>query len=325
MKTASGTLVTFLLNQQTRCYCDLYTITLQGGSVVRWAAADNAITYNSNTYLFGPRIDDLGMNQKVGVSTDNLKFKIYYGPGDTISGAPVASFLMGLGLDGAIIRVDRAWADSWTSMYGNNIVGSFCRFMGRFSEAQDVGETEATILVNSPEELLDTNLPAELYSASCLNNFCDANCTLSKATYTASGTVSTVVSASAFKISLTPTAGIYNFGYLTFTSGVNSGIQRSIQSQDALGNVSFIAPFPSTPSVSDAFTITQGCDLSLNTCVNKFSNSLHFRGQPFVPLPVSIGGAPQASTSGQSALPTNSDGGIGGSSAISRIRGLVLP
>ena len=319
MKNASSPLVTFLLNQQTRVFCDLYTVTLQGGSVLYWSSAASAITYNSHTYALGPRIDDLGMNQKVGVQTDNLKFKIYYGPGDTIAGAPIASFIMGLGFDGSIIRVDRAWADSWTSMLNNNIVGSFCRFMGRFSEAQDVGETEATILVNSPEELLDTSVPAELWSASCLNNFCDANCTLSKATYTASGNVTSVTSATAFKINLTPTAGVYNFGYLTFTSGANSGLQRSVQTQDASGNLSFIAPFPSAPSVGDTFTITQGCDLSLNTCVNKFSNKAHFRGQPFVPLPVSVTGSPTTVTSGQSAIATNGQGG-----AISPIRGIVI-
>ena len=321
MKNATTPLINFLLNQQTRVFCNLYTVTLRGGGVLYWTDAAQAITYNSITYALGPKIEDHGINQKVGVQTDSLSLKMFYSTADTISGAPIASFVMGLGFDGAVFRVDRAWADSWASMFGNNIVGTFCRFMGRFSEAQDVGETECTLIINSPEELLDTNVPTDLWSSSCLNTFCDANCTLSAASYTTSGTVSSVTSAQAFKINLTPTAGIYNFGYLTFTSGANAGVQRSIQSQDASGNLSFIAPFPSTPAVSDAFTITQGCDLQLNTCVNNFSNKAHFRGQPFVPLPVSVTGAPQASVDGQSALPTTGTGAGGGT--ISAIPGIA--
>ena len=35
-----------------------------------------------------------------------------------------------------------------------------------------------------------------------------------------------------------------------------------------------------------SFTAYAGCDLSLGTCTSKFSNRIHFRGQPFIPSPV---------------------------------------
>ena len=306
MKTSSGTLQTFLLNQQTRVFCNFYTVTLQGGAVLHWTDAPQPITYSSVTYALGPKIEDQGVNCAVGVKTDTYQMKLYYSDADLISGTQISTFIMGMGFDGAVFKIDRAWAASWTDMLGNNIVGTYNRFTGRFSEAQDVGETEATIVINSPEELLDTSVPAELWSSSCLNTFCDANCTLSASAYTTTGYVTTATSAQAFTINLTPTSGIYNFGYLTFSSGANSGIQRSIKAQDASGNLTFIAPFPSAPSVSDTFTITQGCDLSLSTCTTKFSNKAHFRGQPFVPLPVSVSGM---STNNTASQPTAVAGG----------------
>lgn len=297
MKNCTTALQQFLLNQHTRVFADLYTVTLQGGSALYWTSADRPIIWNAtsqtpaagNVFVLGPRIVDKGLNQKVGVNTDQLTVDFYYDDNTLIAGAQMADFMLSEGLDGAIVRVDRIWAASWGDMFGGNAVGSFCRFMGRYSSAQDIGETQATVIITSPEELLDTSIPAELYSASCLNTFCDTNCTLNVASFTTTGTVSAgTISAQAFPTSLTGTAGHFNLGYIVFTSGVNAGLQRSIQTQDASGNLTLIAPFPSAPAAGDAFKAVQGCDLQLSTCTTRFNNRVHFRGQPFVPLPVTV-------------------------------------
>lgn len=305
MKNCTTALQQFLLNQHTRVYADLYTVTLQGGSALYWTSSDQPITWNGSTFGLGPRIEDKGLNQKVGVNTDQLTVDFYYDDSTLIAGAQMATFMLGEGFDGAIFRVDRLWAASWGDMYGGNAVGSFIRFMGRYSSAQDIGETQATVIITSPEELLDTSIPAELYSASCLNTFCDANCTLNAANFTSTASVSAgTITAQTFPTSLTGSAGRFNFGYIVFTSGANAGIQRSIQTQDASGNLTLIAPFPSAPAPGDAFQAVQGCDLQLSTCTTRFNNRVHFRGQPFVPLPETV--ATIATN------PSSSSGGKGG-------------
>lgn len=306
MKSSTTALQTFLLNQHTRVFADLYTVTLIGGSVLYWTSSDRAITWNGQTFTPGPRILDKGLSQKVGVTTDQMTIEVYYDDWTLISGAQMADFIMGGGLDGAIFRVDRLWADGWINMYGGTgPVGSFIRFLGRYSAAQDVGETQATIVICSPEELLDVSVPAELYSASCLNTLGDANCTFALSSVTASATVASgTLTAQAFPTTLSGAAGLYNFGYVIFTSGANAGVQRSIQTQDGSGNLTLIAPFPSTPAPGDALQAVQGCDLQLSTCIAKFANKAHFRGQPFVPLPTTVVQA--------AAPPSSSGGGKGG-------------
>jgi uncharacterized phage protein (TIGR02218 family) len=313
MKNSTAALQQFLLNNYTRVYADLYTVTLLGGATLYWTSSDQPITWNASsqsasggtTFICGPRIEDKGLNQKVGVNTDQLTVDFYYDDNTLISGSQMATFILNEGFDGAIIRVDRIWAASWIDMYGGAAVGSFIRFLGRYSAAQDVGETQATVVICSPEEVLDTSVPADLYSASCLNTFCDANCTLSAANYTTASSVkSGTITSQAFPTNVSGAAGVYNFGYVVFTSGVNKGVQRSVQTQDGSGNLTLIAPFPAAPAPGDTFNIVQGCDLQLSTCINKFNNKAHFRGQPFVPLPVAV-------VSGAT-TPGTSSGGKGG-------------
>jgi hypothetical protein len=89
---------------------------------------------------------------------------------------------------------------------------------------------------------------------------------------------------------LTATNGYFSMGVIIFTSGVNNGLSRLIQTYTNNGSnnvCNVIPPLPNAPSSGDTFSCIPGCSRTLSTCVNKFNNEAHFMGYPFVPTPES--------------------------------------
>ena len=78
--------------------------------------------------------------------------------------------------------------------------------------------------------------------------------------------------------------GFYALGVISFTSGVNAGRKRVIESNTG-GAVTLRVPLPVASAAGDAFTISPGCDHAMATCNNKFNNLIHFGGQPFIAIP----------------------------------------
>jgi hypothetical protein len=96
-----------------------------------------------------------------------------------------------------------------------------------------------------------------------------------------------------FDTNLSQASGYFTLGVITFTSGENAGVSRSIKTYSQSGGVVDVtAPLPAVPAVGDAFTISPGCSLALsstnpNGCQQWQPSTWQnrFRGQPFVPPP----------------------------------------
>jgi uncharacterized phage protein (TIGR02218 family) len=123
------------------------------------------------------------------------------------------------------------------------------------------------------------------YSASCDAELGDSRCGVSLAALTASGTVTAVTSRRRFNATLTgggtPTAGDFVGGLLTFTSGANDGFSMEVKRDavdDVLGRLELFELMPAEVEIGDTFTVTPGCDKTLATCRDRFSNILNFRG-----------------------------------------------
>lgn len=82
----------------------------------------------------------------------------------------------------------------------------------------------------------------------------------------------------------TDSQGWYALGTITFTSGVNNGVSRTIDSSNG-GALKLRIPLFYAPATGDTFTLTAGCDHTMATCREKFDNLIHFTGCPFIPLP----------------------------------------
>jgi hypothetical protein len=87
-------------------------------------------------------------------------------------------------------------------------------------------------------------------------------------------------------ISGAPPDNYFNQGVIVFTSGLNTGVMRTVKSYlNAFGTISLTIPLPHIPAAGDTFDIYPGCDKLMSTCNTKFNNISNYRGMQFTPAP----------------------------------------
>jgi uncharacterized phage protein (TIGR02218 family) len=287
MKPASPALQSLLASRQFYA-ADLYTFTLIGGGMLRYGAGDRDITANGNLFTAqGPRIDrndnKAKCHWKIGVEVDTLVFDVMPQASDVVNGQPFLAACVQGAFDGAELTLERAFM----AAYGDTSVGTVVLFAGRVAEI-DLGRGVATFSVNSHLELLNQNLPRHLWQPGCVNSLGDACCGVNLPALAVGGTAATGSTAHLVNAVLAQPSFYFDQGKLTFTTGANAGLSRSVKSwiEGAPGAIALLAPFPQAPVAGDAFAITPGCDKTLgaNGCA-KFANTARFRGFPYVPSP----------------------------------------
>ena len=267
-------------------YCsgdvDIYLKSSQSGGDTRWT---NQL-FVHNQALFDRKDNRAKLSSAIGTQVSTLLFDVIPAS-STIEGTPFLSFVRQGGFDGAILTYYGAYWSS-ASSYGNPVVpvGIINKFVGRVAEV-DIGRNLATFSVNCHLELLNIQMPRNLYQAPCVNSLYDAGCTLSQNSFTVSSTVLAGSTSSTIYVSSLGAVSSYALGQVTFTSGVLNGVSRTAQSYTiaASSYLTIVPPFPSNPSSGDTFTISKGCDKTANTCINIFNNLIHFRGFPAIPSP----------------------------------------
>lgn len=281
MRTASPELQALLASSNQFVMADLYTLTLLGGAVLRYTTTDIDITYGGNTWSAnGPRIERGRMRLVLGVEVDTLDVTIYPSASDLIAGQPFARAAVFGALDGARLRLDRAFLPAW----GQPVAGTVLLFEGRLSTIPGT-RTAIRCKVTSDLELLNVPMPPNVYQPPCGHSVYDSGCGLLRAAFTVSGTVTAADTEQAFGTDLAAAADYYALGVLGFTSGANAGLRRTVKAHAAGGDIALLLPLPSAPQAGDTFTVYPGCDKTMSTCDGKFSNLGRFRGMPFIPEP----------------------------------------
>lgn len=284
MISVTTSLGNLLSSSNTFFSADLYTFYLINGTVVRYTSANSSLTFDGVTWLGNDVAFDRGkISIKVGVEVDSLQIKCYPAPSNVIGANPFLQLAVNGGLDGCYVQLDRAFSPG----PGQPLTGIVpLLFYGRVSDIQ-AGRSLATITIKSDLDLLNIQMPRALFQAPCSHSLYDGGCTLIKSAFTLSGTVNgSGALPNQFMTSLTAADGYYNSGVIAFTSGINTGISRTIRTYlNSSGVVNLILPLPKTPETGDAFIIYPGCDKSSATCLSKFNNLQNFRGFPYVPNP----------------------------------------
>jgi uncharacterized phage protein (TIGR02218 family) len=201
-------------------------------------------------------------------------------------GAQIKEQIYGGLFDGASFAFSRTFtpldAPTDTSTYGaiELFAGDVCGI--------DIVGNKATIAIKGKNNRLDQYAPRNVFQTTCIHAFCDAGCTLSRATFTASYTSG----AGATELfipwsgSPPPNAATCALGTITFTSGVCAGQRRTISAGDSSG-LSLVTPLLDAPTSGDTFTAFQGCDKSLNSgsgqSCTAYANTQNFRAFPFKP------------------------------------------
>lgn len=286
MKPASPGLLALLATRQFYA-ADLFQFTLSGGQNLYYCGGDADITWNSITWVSGgvggPYFQRQGSKAKchwkVGVEVDTLVFDVLPGSSYVLDIPFLTAVQQGV-FDGAELTLYRAFMPN----YGDTAQGVVTMFVGRVAEI-DAGRSFATFTISSHLELLNQQVPRNLYQAGCVNTLFDSCCGLNAETYAVAATVSAGSTAGSINAALSQASGYFDQGKLTCISGSNSGISRTVKSytQGSPAIVQMIAPFPNALAVGDSFKIYPGCDKRQATCVAKFANLQRFRGFPYIP------------------------------------------
>ena len=238
---------------------------------------DDGLTY----YASGIQFTRSKIKTIVGVQVDELEIT-FYGNGNTpVNGVPFLQAAVGNYLDGAQVKVLRAFMSTF-----GTVVGSIVQFVGIVSQV-DAGRTQARVKVSSNLQLLNIRMPKNVWQPTCINNLYQSPCNLSRTAFAEIGTLAATSGSSALLLNSASAkpAGYYNLGYVTFTNGANSGVSRTVKNFVG-GTFTLMNPLPNAPMAGDAFNAYVGCDRQLTTCTS-YGNAANFRGMPFVP-PVSV-------------------------------------
>jgi uncharacterized phage protein (TIGR02218 family) len=299
-KTLTTQLQNLFATGQMKC-CGLYQFVLANNSgTLYYSSSDVDIFLKTaisggdpfwNNQLFsaggsiGPYFDrkdnKAKMHVALGLQVDTLVFDVIPAS-STINGAPFLTAVREGVFDGAELTYLGAY---WPAgAYANPVIptGTVKKYVGNVAEV-DISRNLATFTINSYLELLNQNLPRNLFQASCVNTLFDASCTLSQSSFQTTGAAGAGSTASTISATLSQATGYFNLGTIAFTSGDNAGVSRTIGTYVSGGTASVIAPFPSGPAAGDTFKIYPGCNKLQQTCGVKFNNLSNFRGFPFIP------------------------------------------
>jgi len=284
MRYASAGMITLLATGGPYLMADLYTLTLQSGTIYRWCDGDAAVTYNANTYSSVidqgglPVIERGGIRQARGLEVSTMDLTLYTEDTAQILGINAARAAHNGALDSAYVRVERAFMPTW----GNTTNGTIILFEGSVASV-DIGSTRICLHVKSALEKFSIQMPRNLFTPACMNCFGDASCGISLASLTLAGTVTAGATSTVIGGATSKATNYYQNGVCTFTSGACTGASCAIAASTG-GTLTLVTPLPVTPSTGDTFTAYPGCARTVAACT-AYSNSARFRGFPYVPPP----------------------------------------
>ena len=287
MKPASSALIAYLNAARAApdmqlLFADTFTFTLRSGLILAYTNVDVTFTYSGVAYLANSvLIDGLRYKASVGLEVDQQQITVSALATDTITGgAPFLQALRDGAFDGCEVERARVF---FSDRIGGTAVGAVTLFKGRLGTVDQIGRTSAKLTVNSDLVLLDIDMPRNIYQPTCLHTLYDSGCSLIKNAFGTNGSVG--AGSTAAVINWSGANANFQQGSITFTSGVNTGVNANVNAVAAGASLTLGYPLQSTPAPGDAFTVYYGCDHTPGTCQSKFNNLANFRGFPYVPPP----------------------------------------
>lgn len=242
-------------------------------AVIRFCTGDADVVANGfrfyagrSTGPFWDRHDNKAKcHWKVGTEVDSLSIDCL--PGSfQLFGIPLQQAAKLGYFDGAQVLLEKC-PMPWGA-YGDTRRGTIRYFSGRVAEIQQ-GRSRMSFQINSHLELLNLQLPRNLYQQSCVNNLGDAACGVNLSTFSVSGVVAAgstqqVINTNSSPYTSDPT-NAFGHGKIVFTSGVNRGLAGTITMNvpGSPGQINLLAPLPRAPSAGDTFIGYLGCDKTL--------------------------------------------------------------
>jgi uncharacterized phage protein (TIGR02218 family) len=171
-------------------------------------------------------------------------------------------------------------------MDANQVIqGTDTAFVGAITIPSQ-GSAKITFKCSDYGFILQQSWPRRVLCAGCPFTVFDPNCTLDRTTFAVNKTVLSGSGGASVVCSSMSAIGNdslpFTKGYIVPTSGEAQGFSIGIVAQIDSTHLQ-LAPFDIPLAIGDTFTMYPGCTGTLDACGNKFSNSLHFGGFPYLP------------------------------------------
>lgn len=283
MKKASEKLKTLLRSKQLFYMSDLFTITLSNGAILHFTNCDVPLTVDGKTYVCMV-ITRQGTTQTRGIVVDELKLTVETDKQDILPGG--LTFMQGVvagTFANATLRLDRVFSPAPFIFNMPPIDADYVLdwWVGILN-IDDAGGLTVEITAASMTQFLNVKFPRNLYYPPCTYTLGDSECGVILSQYQTNGTVLTGSTKNNILTNLTLADGYLTQGSITFASGSNTNVTRTIKSF-AGKQITTILPFQYIPQPGDAFTVCPGCTKSMDCCKTRFNNLNKFRGFPFIP------------------------------------------
>lgn len=273
MKAATANLIALLANARVYHFEDVAAFQLPAGN---FSISTDRSTANTTDPMFKRG----GVRTQIGVEVSSMSVDLLCNANTLVLGLPAMSFAYNGGFDGANMMCTRYYR----AAPGGPIQGNQVIFAGRVSDL-DVDAAGIHMTVMSEMELLNMQLPRNMFQAGCLHDVYDADCGVVAASFTTTQSVGNGSTIYSIASNQAHANGYFGLGTLTFITGNLAGLSRSVKTSYANGAVVPVLPLPSAPANGDTFSIKPGCDKLFTTCNTTFTNTANFRGYEFIPTP----------------------------------------
>lgn len=251
---------------------ELITLNL-GGTYYRWTSSNQEIVSSGYTYEPFPGRSS-GMEESLDLAVNNIDFTFIN------SGSILSNLISAHQFDEGEVTIERVLINSPDL----DRMPVFTGKIGDYSYNRD----QVTGSVRNKWGSAQQQFPYYTYIDNCVWRFGSDGCTINVASFTTSSVTAlsgtnnikfTVASATINAL----TAGAFEKGRVTFTTGSNSGNVRSILKVDG-NEITLYSRLPYNVLSGDLMNLRQGCRKRLvKDCRSRFNNSSHYLGFPWIP------------------------------------------
>jgi uncharacterized phage protein (TIGR02218 family) len=255
---------------------DLFTITLAGGTVIRWTNFDVSLAFGGATWTNpGIVLNTPIARDALGLEVATVRISLTSAT-VTVGGLPVQQAAAAGAFRGARVDIFRTYMDN-----PGTVPGIVQRFSGEVSDVEP-GSMTVQLTIRSDVAKLEQVLPRRITAALCPYAVYSPQCGAVIASFT---TAKTVASATRKVINWSGTTANANVdGWIEFTSGALAGKRATIASVNATPATSatLYLNLPVAPEVGDGFNIVRGCNKHRTDCA-VFGRTAAYGGTPEMP------------------------------------------
>lgn len=248
--------------------CKCWRIECADGGVFAFTEHDRPLLINGDTYLPSNGFSSSSFSQKNDLSVANINVVALMS--DTIR----EDDLHAGRFDNADVKI---FAVFWDKLH----LGTMPLMGARFGEVTFREGDFETELRSKAQRLQQKT--GRVYELECDAVVGDNRCKVDLADFTFTGTVEALHDNIGFyDYSRTEVDDYFQYGVITFTSGLNDG--RRIEVKGSKGSfLVMLEPPAYVLELGTTYSITAGCDNTPETCKAKFDNIFNYRGFPDMP------------------------------------------